>query len=65
LLSTASASRYVFTTERLSPITTAGYPKMLARVGEAGNFPFPVHLHVLRRACGYKLANGGQDKLPK
>ena len=40
-MSTASASRYVFTTERLSPITTAGYPKMLARVGGGrANFRF-------------------------
>jgi len=30
--------------------------KMLARFGE-----FPVHPHTPRRACGYKLANDGQD----
>jgi type 1 fimbriae regulatory protein FimB/type 1 fimbriae regulatory protein FimE len=24
-------------------------------------FPFPVHPHMLRHACGYKLANDGQD----
>ena len=23
--------------------------------------PFPVHPHMLRHACGYKLANDGQD----
>src|SRR6266540_3248208 len=27
----------------------------------AGEFPFPVHPHMLRHACGYKLANDGQD----
>jgi type 1 fimbriae regulatory protein FimB/type 1 fimbriae regulatory protein FimE len=54
-------SRYVFTTERLAPMTTAGYRKMLVRVGELAKFPFPVHPHMLRHACGYKLANDGQD----
>jgi type 1 fimbriae regulatory protein FimE len=57
----AAQSRYVFTTERLAPMTTAGYRKTLARVGEAAKFPFPVHPHMLRHACGYKLANDGQD----
>jgi integrase len=53
--------RHVFLTERRAPISTAGFRKMLARVGEAGEFPFPVHPHMLRHACGYKLANDGQD----
>jgi type 1 fimbriae regulatory protein FimE len=34
---------------------------MLARTGEGSGFPFPVHPHMLRHACGYKLANDGQD----
>jgi integrase len=54
-------SRYVFTTERLAPTTAAGFRKMLSRIGEAAKFPFPVHPHMLRHACGYKLANDGQD----
>jgi type 1 fimbriae regulatory protein FimB/type 1 fimbriae regulatory protein FimE len=54
-------SRYVFNTERRTPMTTAGYRKMVARTGEAADFPFPVHPHMLRHACGYKLANDGQD----
>jgi type 1 fimbriae regulatory protein FimB/type 1 fimbriae regulatory protein FimE len=53
--------RHVFLTERRAPISTAGFRKMLARVGETGKFPFPVHPHMLRHACGYKLANDGQD----
>ena len=53
--------RHVFLTERAAPITTAGFRKMLARVGEGAEFPFPVHPHMLRHACGYKLANDGQD----
>jgi type 1 fimbriae regulatory protein FimB/type 1 fimbriae regulatory protein FimE len=27
----------------------------------AARMPFPVHPHMLRHACGYKLANDGQD----
>jgi type 1 fimbriae regulatory protein FimB/type 1 fimbriae regulatory protein FimE len=54
-------SRHVFLTERRSPMTTAGFRKMMGRVGEAAKFPLPVHPHMLRHACGYKLANDGQD----
>ena len=34
-------SRHVFLTERRAPISPAGFRKLLARIGEAGNFPFP------------------------
>jgi type 1 fimbriae regulatory protein FimE len=54
-------SRYVFLTERLAPMTTAGLRKTVARIGERARFPFPVHPHMLRHACGFKLANDGQD----
>ena len=54
-------SRYVFLTERRAPMTAAGFRKVIARTGESANFPFPVHPHMLRHACGYKLANDGQD----
>jgi integrase len=54
-------SRHVFGTERRAPMTPAGFRKMIARVGEAAGFPFPPHPHMLRHACGYKLANDGQD----
>jgi integrase len=54
-------SRYLFMTERAAPMTIAGFRKMIARTGESGEFPFPVHPHMFRHACGYKLANDGQD----
>lgn len=54
-------SRHVFLTERLAPMTTGGFRKLIARTGESAAFPFPVHPHMLRHACGYKLANDGQD----
>jgi type 1 fimbriae regulatory protein FimB/type 1 fimbriae regulatory protein FimE len=54
-------SRYVFMTERAAPLSAAGFRKTLTRVGEAARMSFPVHPHMLRHACGYKLANDGQD----
>jgi type 1 fimbriae regulatory protein FimB/type 1 fimbriae regulatory protein FimE len=55
------AARYVFMTERGSPMSAAGFRKMLARTGKQAKFRFLVHPHMLRHACGFKLANDGQD----
>ena len=57
----APASVYLFVSERLAPLSVAGYQRMVARAGEAAGFPFLVHSHMLRHSCGYKLANDGQD----
>ena len=54
-------SPFVFTSERATPFTTAGWRKMVARLGVAAKFEFNVHPHMLRHACGYKLANDGTD----
>jgi type 1 fimbriae regulatory protein FimB/type 1 fimbriae regulatory protein FimE len=54
-------SPFVFTSERGSPFTTAGFAKLNARAGEAANFAFKAHPHMLRHACGFKLANDGHD----
>jgi len=51
----------VFVSERLAPLSVAGYQRMVARAGKAAGFPFLVHSHMLRHSCGYKLANDGQD----
>jgi type 1 fimbriae regulatory protein FimB/type 1 fimbriae regulatory protein FimE len=55
------ASPYLIVTERGGPMTAAGFRKMLARTGELSALEFPVHPHMLRHGCGYKLANDGQD----
>ena len=55
------AGRFVFMTERGAPMTPAGFRKLLARLGVAAKFPFSIHPHMLRHACGYKLANDGRD----
>jgi site-specific recombinase XerD len=38
-----------------------GYQRMVARAGVAAKFTFLVHSHMLRHACGFKLANDGHD----
>jgi hypothetical protein len=52
---------YVFTSERAGPMTADNVRKVIRRAGEAAKLPFPVHPHMLRHACGYKLANDGHD----
>ena len=54
-------SSFVFTSERGAPFSTAGWRKMVARLGAAAGFDVPVHPHMLRHACGFKLANDGVD----
>jgi integrase len=56
-----NAARFLFTTERKAPMTPAGFRKLLARIADKARMPFPVHPHMLRHACGYKLANDGHD----
>jgi type 1 fimbriae regulatory protein FimE len=54
-------SPYVFVTEREGPMTPATARKLIARAGELAKLPFPIHPHMLRHACGFKLASEGQD----
>ncbi len=54
-------SAYVFLTERKGPLTASSVRKIVARAGRNAGIPFPVHPHMLRHACGYKLANDGHD----
>ncbi len=42
-------------------MTTAGFRKMLTRCSEQSELAFSDHPHMLRHACGYKLANDGRD----
>ncbi len=52
---------YVFVTERGGPMSTIGFHHLIQRLGKAARMPFPLHPHMLRHACGYKLANDGHD----
>jgi integrase len=52
---------HVFVSERGGPVTTAWFRKMMARLGERADMPFPIHPHMLRHSCGFKYANDGKD----
>ena len=54
-------SPFVFTSERGTPFTTAGFARMVERVGVEAGLGFKAHPHMLRHACGYALANKGHD----
>jgi type 1 fimbriae regulatory protein FimB/type 1 fimbriae regulatory protein FimE len=52
---------YVFVTEREGPMTAATVRNLITRAGAHAKLPFPIHPHMLRHACGFKLASEGQD----
>jgi len=52
---------YVFVTERKGPLTTSTVRKLTTRAGQVAGISFAVHPHMLRHACGFKLANDGHD----
>ena len=55
------SSPYLFVSERGAPFSTEGFARLLQRAGKVAKVPFPIHPHMLRHACGYKLANDGVD----
>jgi integrase len=54
-------SPFVFTSERSSPFTTAGFARIIERAGIEAGLGFKAHPHMLRHACGFALANKGHD----
>jgi type 1 fimbriae regulatory protein FimB/type 1 fimbriae regulatory protein FimE len=54
-------SGYVFTSERGGPFATDAVNLLVKTIGKRAGLPFPVHVHMLRHACGYALANAGHD----
>jgi type 1 fimbriae regulatory protein FimB/type 1 fimbriae regulatory protein FimE len=54
-------SPFVFTSERGSPFTAAGFARIVERAGAEARLGFKAHPHMLRHACGYALANRGHD----
>src|SRR6478752_780566 len=56
-----SKCAYVFVNERGQPFGRMGIGRMIERAGEAGDLPFPIHVHMLRHSTGYALAARGMD----
>jgi site-specific recombinase XerD len=44
-----------------SPLTSAGFARMIERAAAGGGLEIKAHPRMLRRACGYALANKGHD----
>ena len=54
-------SPFVLTSERGTPFTKRVFRAMVERADEAAGFDMKIHAHMLRHACGFKLANDGVD----
>jgi len=54
-------STHLFMSERKAPISVDGFQKMVERTSTRAKLGFQAHAHMLRHACGYKLANDGTD----
>jgi hypothetical protein len=55
---------YVFVSERGGPISPIGFHRLVQRIGEAANMPFPIHPHMLRHACGLSLPTTATTRGP-
>jgi type 1 fimbriae regulatory protein FimB/type 1 fimbriae regulatory protein FimE len=56
-----SSDAFVFVSERGGPISPIAFHRLVQRLGKAAGMPFAIHPHMLRHACGFKLANDGHD----
>jgi integrase len=54
-------SPFVFVSERGAPLKPIGFSRMVERAAEAAELSIKATAHMLRHACGYKLANDGVD----
>jgi type 1 fimbriae regulatory protein FimB/type 1 fimbriae regulatory protein FimE len=54
-------SGYVFTSERGTPFTPSTINRQIKIIGQRAGLAMPIHFHMLRHSCGYKLANDGID----
>jgi len=56
-----TGSSHLFMSERKAPISIDGFQKVVERVSAKAKLGFQVHAHMLRHACGFKMANDGVD----
>ena len=57
----SEGSPFVLVSERGAPLTAPGFSRMVERAAVSARLGIKAHAHMLRHACGYKLANDGQD----
>jgi integrase len=54
-------SPFIFVSERSAPLSAPGFSRMVERAAVSAKLGIKTHAHMLRHACGYKLANDGHD----
>jgi integrase len=54
-------SPFVFVSQRGAPLSAPGFSRMIERAAAAAKLTIKGHAHMLRHACGFKLANAGVD----
>jgi integrase len=57
----SAKSPFVFVSERGAPLSAPGFSRMIERAGAEAKLGIKAHAHMLRHACGFKLANDGID----
>jgi site-specific recombinase XerD len=57
----SAKSPFVFVSERGAPMSAPGFSRMVERAAVSAKLGIKTRAHMLRHACGYKLANDGQD----
>ena len=57
----SAKSPFVFVSERGAPLSAPGFSRMVERAAGSAKLGIKAHAHMLRHACGYKLANDGHD----
>jgi integrase len=54
-------SPFIFVSERGAPLSAPGFSRLVERATVSAKLGIKAHAHMLRHACGYKLANDGHD----
>jgi integrase len=57
----APTSAFVFVSDRGVPLTAVAFSRMVERAAIKAGLEIKAHAHMLRHACGFKLANDGVD----
>ncbi len=57
----SAKSPFVFVSERGAPLSAPGFSRMVERAAISAKLAIKAHAHMLRHACGYKLANDCHD----
>jgi integrase len=57
----SAPSPFVFVSERSAPLSAPGFSRIIERAAIAADLGIKAHAHMLRHACGCRLANDGHD----